>query len=1285
MKRLLVYAVTAIAVIGLLAAIAWWWLTGTRSGASWLLGQVESRVETLAWENLEGGLSGGIVIEGLEFEQSGMSASIDRLELAVRIRPVPLRVTVDWLRLDGADLMLPPAAPEAPDAPPFELGDYSAPVEMILREVSIVDLTIATATADDDEATPTRIQRIALAGRYADSLVIESLELDMQPWQLDASGTLGLAAPWSMELDLDLDWALEDAISQRFEVGLRGPVEALELSLDGSGPLDAEGQASIMGLPAIEGLEGRISLSGGLAGWPGIPGAFDAVEFNASGSLENWQAELAGRVQWPEQPEAVLDLAASGSRDQLQVERGEIEVLDGRILLTGQVLLDESITFDAGVQLEQLDFTSLYPDWPSQARLSGQMDARWNGRKLQVDNLELRAPPAALRLNGSGSLDVESQALDVALDWQSLVWPPVLDDSEPLFSSESGSLQASGTLDEWRAELEAWLAIPDQPQARLELQADGDRSTANIRSGRIRTDAAGALNVNGEIGFSGPLSAQLDLALSDFDPGVFVTQLPGRINGNFQIGLDSLKPLSASLRISRLDGSVRNLDLAGSGALAVQGRAVEQADLQLSLGDNRVSLSSQEPNQWRLDLAADRLGQLWPELSGSVALDAGIDMAGARAEWKLQSAGIAWLDFRTGELSSSGAAGWGDRPNIDLAVDAVDVDLNPWERLDQVEIRLSGDCAEHRFSSYFSGTRATLELAASGELPDCLQQPLSWVGQLEQLNLSDTPVGGWQLAETLPIEIVDGTVAAGPGCLWTVTSDGRLCLNTLEITDQGRAVIAFNSVPIDLLLLVTDPVYTLGSDLKGVAELRWNDSGIQELDADLILGRGAARMLEGEQDLIGIEGARMQLRSPDPGALLATMNLRLEGESTLEARAVIPDLNTPRAMNIQGQANLDLPNLSVFNRLLPQIDRMDGRLEAAFKIDGPLDSPEFNGSIAIHGGRFVYAPLGASIEQLELTLEADEAGGQFDGGFMAGDGQAQIGGRLDLDGESPWRGRLTINGDDLRLFEVDWLELTISPDLELAFVPDRLDLNGELVIDRARLGLPPGSQERVAVSNDVEIVNGADEPELDTVVEPLPVRDIVGTVKLVLGDDVKFAAAGLETRLAGDLDIQWQAGKPMPSARGMIELVDGSYRAYGQNLEVSEGDVVFTNNPIDNPVLDIEAVRDIFGDPRVEFAGVRIRGPAQDPEISLFTTPPTTRETALAYILTGADFDHAAGQGAFSVGFWVLPNVFVSYGLGLFDTGNVLAARWELSRRWGLRATSGERDTGADVSFMIDR
>jgi translocation and assembly module TamB len=55
------------------------------------------------------------------------------------------------------------------------------------------------------------------------------------------------------------------------------------------------------------------------------------------------------------------------------------------------------------------------------------------------------------------------------------------------------------------------------------------------------------------------------------------------------------------------------------------------------------------------------------------------------------------------------------------------------------------------------------------------------------------------------------------------------------------------------------------------------------------------------------------------------------------------------------------------------------------------------------------------------------------------------------------------------------------------------------------------------------------------------------------------------------------------------------------------------------------------------------------------------------------------------VGFYLLPKLFVSYGIGLFESGNVLSGRYELSRRWGVRVVSGERDTGVDMSYAIDR
>ncbi|MCA1780333.1 MAG: hypothetical protein LC637_13430, partial [Xanthomonadaceae bacterium] len=766
MKRILIYIAVFVVVLVLLAAAAWWWLTSTHGGAAWLLGQVETRVEQFGYARLEGDLSDELILESVDFSQAGLSASIDRLALSARVRLLPLRVTIVQLDLDGVDLTLPPPGPEDPEAGPFEPGDYSAPVEVLVRQLEITDLNIRSHAGEE----LAQVRQFNLSGRYAESLTIESLVLDIEPWRLTASGEQGLSAPWQSELDLALDWAVDTDTTQRLNARLRGPLDDLDLALEAQGPLSASGQVDLRGLPAIDSLSAGVALQGELAGWPGLDGRIDEIELSADGDLDDWQAELAGRVAWPGQPTARLDLAAIGDRNHVRIERGDVDVLDGRVGVTGELSLDPALATDADIVLEGLDFTGLYPEWPDQARLSGSMAAVWDGRELVVDKLDLRAPPVPMELTGRASLDVDTQALDVVLEWQSLVWPPVLDQSEPLFSSESGRLEAGGTLDEWRAEVEAWLALPEQPRAWLEVRADGNAEMANIRSGSLRVDQAGELRIRGTAGFGADPSADLALSLVDFDPGFAVPELRGSINGELTMQLDQLDPLVARLSIERLGGQLRDLPLQGSGALSARGNQVEQADLGLSLGDNRLDLTSDSASQWQVDIDAVRLEQLWPGLDGSVGLQASIDPAAHSATWTLQSPGASWLDYRTAQVESSGSMSWGDRPNIEAVFEAVDVDLNPWERLDQFEIRLSGDCSGHRLESDSSGTRATLELAITGRLPDCLETPLRWDGQIETLALSDTPMGAWQLAEPLPVAIDPTGITAGPGCLWTVAS-----------------------------------------------------------------------------------------------------------------------------------------------------------------------------------------------------------------------------------------------------------------------------------------------------------------------------------------------------------------------------------------------------------------------------------------------------------------------------------------------------------------------------------
>jgi translocation and assembly module TamB len=86
-----------------------------------------------------------------------------------------------------------------------------------------------------------------------------------------------------------------------------------------------------------------------------------------------------------------------------------------------------------------------------------------------------------------------------------------------------------------------------------------------------------------------------------------------------------------------------------------------------------------------------------------------------------------------------------------------------------------------------------------------------------------------------------------------------------------------------------------------------------------------------------------------------------------------------------------------------------------------------------------------------------------------------------------------------------------------------------------------------------------------------------------------------------------------------------------------------------------------------------------------YTRPLTTEERALTLLVTGSDFDFEQGLGAIDFGTYISPRVFVSYGVGLFETENVIRVRYDLKRGFGITTTSGEKESGVDLSYRIER
>src|SRR6185295_10000993 len=113
-----------------------------------------------------------------------------------------------------------------------------------------------------------------------------------------------------------------------------------------------------------------------------------------------------------------------------------------------------------------------------------------------------------------------------------------------------------------------------------------------------------------------------------------------------------------------------------------------------------------------------------------------------------------------------------------------------------------------------------------------------------------------------------------------------------------------------------------------------------------------------------------------------------------------------------------------------------------------------------------------------------------------------------------------------------------------------------------------------------------------------------------LGDRLSFSGEGIETRLAGTVHVT--SGPNGFLGKGTIRTVRGTYFAFGQQLMIDRGQLVFDGR-LDNPGLDIVALRKNLA---VE-AGVAVTGTVKVPVIVLTSNPPVPDSEKLSWLVLG--------------------------------------------------------------------
>ncbi len=298
----------------------------------------------------------------------------------------------------------------------------------------------------------------------------------------------------------------------------------------------------------------------------------------------------------------------------------------------------------------------------------------------------------------------------------------------------------------------------------------------------------------------------------------------------------------------------------------------------------------------------------------------------------------------------------------------------------------------------------------------------------------------------------------------------------------------------------------------------------------------------------------------------------------------------------------------------------------------------------------------------------------------------------------------------------------IEPALEIEHVSDLVRINGEVVIPEASINLqelPGGDVSGAKVSSDVVILDAETQEEAQA--QQLPVH---ANVRVVLGEKVELAGFGLVSNITGQLAVRERPGEPT-SGSGEIR-VGGTYKAYGQDLTIQQGSLLFANTPLDNPNLRIEATRTI-GEIT---AGLRITGTAKSPILTVFSQPEMGQADALSYLVAGKPLDalgQSEGEGdavqtaarslgtaaggliaknlgkrfgideigisdnemiggsAFTIGQYLSPRLFLSYGVGLFEPGEVVTLRYKLTDSFAVQVQSGTEESRAGIQYRRER
>ena len=902
----------------------------------------------------------------------------------------------------------------------------------------------------------------------------------------------------------------------------------------------------------------------------------------------------------------------------LQVAQLNARALDSKLAATR---LSGPVAIDATAQQQSAQIALAQPGWDLR------MEARRRGDAVQLQRLRLAAPGG--RLDASGTLSTGgTQPFDLRASLRQ--FDPAQFGAYPQ-ALLSADLTARGTLAQRQARLalqlapSIWRGHTFTGHARLAL--DGQRLwdvDAALALGANQLQAKGAFGRPDdalEWTLTAPQLAQIDDTLQGS------AQAQGQLRGGLQTPAGKLTLQADGVRWGKTL-ALRHLSARSTFST---GRASPAAATALDALLDRLAGSLQvdlDGLDWHQGGQTVQLHSLQAQAETTAGLRGQLDLKVRLQQLRLAGLGKAREDTKQDTtLSTASLDVTGTRAQHSLALDA------------QGQLPLGGTENESSTGASAPAQRplpVDLHLRAQGGWLGAQQ---GWRGQITALDnsgplalklqapaaldLAFTPLRLQLQHAALQLQAgrIDlNNLQLAPGLLRT---DGRM--NAIQTADLLSLAGIAPARLRDTLVLSGDWKIDAGASVEGHVHLQ-RDSGDIALQVaapptkrvgtvtlgptcDASFGRAASR-----GGFMPLDIGQLVLDLTAHAGRLQAQGVLQTGMGTVQASGSVQLSRRGDLWGIAGDAPLqidagaDMPSLAWAAPLIGYDYRAEGRLQLAVQGRGTLAAPQFSGSLEGRALRLAWPAQGLDLKNGVLRAHFTGDRLQLDQlQLQGGKGQLTATGDARLQNGLP-RATLDFKADKLQLLSRPDRQLVLSGTAQAQLADKVLALTTNLTADSADIALPRASGP--TLSSDVVIKGQSPAASKPAAAMPNAVR-FDGTFNL--GSNFHLYGQGLDAMLGGSVRVRADNGAT-PTATGSIEVVQGEYTAYGQQLQVTQGRVNFAG-PVDNPGLNITATRPNL--PTGIEVGVNIGGTARRPLIKLSSTPAMPDTEILSWLVLG--------------------------------------------------------------------